>query len=152
MLSSQEERVHASALRCLNIRAHSVYELKRKLLKKGMDERVIDRVLSRLKEVGLLDDRDFTMNYVEYGFLRKSWGTVKVKASLREKGVSKEIVDEVFSDPKVSEMEVVGARNFVEKKLRIKTKEDKGSKEKIITQLKGRGYRWDIISEVTADI
>jgi regulatory protein len=149
---SQEERVHASALRSLKMRAHSVYELKRKLMNKGMDEEVIDGVLSRLEGVGLLDDRDFTIRYVEYGFLRKSWGAIKVKASLREKGVPKEIVDEVFLDPKVSEMEVRGARSFVEKKLRINTIEDKELREKIITQLKGRGYRWDIISEVTADI
>ncbi len=134
------------------MRAHSVNELKRKLLNKGMDEGVIDGVLTRLEQVGLLDDRDFAMRYVEYGFLRKSWGMIRVKASLREKGVPKEIIDEVFLDPKVSEMEVTGARLFVEKKLRTKTTESKGSKEKIITQLKGRGYRWDIISEVTADI
>ena len=96
MLQSQEERVHASALRSLNMRAHSVYELRRKLIKKGMDESIIEGVLSRLEKVGLLDDRDFAMRYVEYGLLRKSWGMVKVKASLREKGVPKEIIDEVF--------------------------------------------------------
>lgn len=152
MLQSQEERVHASALRSLKMRAHSVYELRRKLIKKGMDESIIEGVLSRLEKVGLLDDRDFAMRYVEYGLLRKSWGMVKVKASLREKGVTKEIIDEVFLDPKVSEMEVLGARLFVEKKLRAKTTESQGSKEKIVTQLKGRGYRWDIISEVTANI
>ncbi len=154
--AEEEERVLNSALRSLGRRPHSVYELKVKLLKKGMSEGAVNNVLNRLEEDKYLDDLDFAVRFLEYGLVRKSWGRMKVRAELQKRGVSREIVDEVLGNPDVVEKEISGARRFVGKRMSIEKGGREGPrdgfKEEIIVKLKRRGYGWDVIEEVTRDI
>jgi regulatory protein len=149
MVNPEEERVLASSMRSLKMRPHSTAELRQKLVRKRMDREAIELVINRLVDAGLLDDHDFVKRYIEYGLIRKSWGVGRVRAGLREKGIPRETIDEMLADPGVAEMEIEGAQYFVDKKMRVKTPPGEGFKEKVISQLRGRGYRWDVISEVT---
>lgn len=138
----------ASATRSLGMRAHSVAELKRKLISKRMDPAVVSDVIEYLIDLGYLNDRDFTRQFVEYGFKRKLWGAFKVRASLMERGVSKEIIDEYLSGKDVDAWERRGAREFAGKRLRNQPFPDETFFKKLTTQLTGRGFSWDIISDV----
>ena len=130
------------------MRAHSVFELKRKLLSKGMDPAVISDVIEYLTDLGYLNDREFTRQFVEYGFRRKLWGAFKVRASLMERGVSKEIIDEYLFGERVDEWERRGAREFAKKRIRSQPHPDEPFLKKLSTQLTGRGFAWDIVSDV----
>jgi regulatory protein len=153
---TDEEKVLASALRSLGRRPHSVYELKIKLLRKGMDDEAVNSVLNRLCEDKYLDDLDFAKRFVEYGLIKKLWGQMKVRAELQRRGVVREIVDELLANPDVIEKEILGARRFIEKKYSFINQNgedfDKQLKNEIISKLKRRGYSWDIIGEVVRDI
>ncbi|MBN1882065.1 MAG: regulatory protein RecX [Deltaproteobacteria bacterium] len=142
----------ASALRSLGMRAHSTAELKRKLLSKRMDPAVVSDVIGYLIDLGYLNDHDFTRQFVEYGFRRKLWGAFKVRASLMERGVSKEIVDEHLCGGVVDAWERQGAREFARKRVRNQPRRDEIFLKKLTTQLTGRGFAWDIVSEVIAEI
>lgn len=144
----ERERVMASAIRSLGMRAHSVAELKRKLISKRMDPAVVSDVIEYLIDLGYLNDREFTRQFVEYGFKRKLWGAFKVRASLMERGVSKEIVDEYLSGKDVGVWERRGAREFAGKRLRNHPSPDETFFKKLSTQLTGRGFSWDIVSDV----
>jgi len=154
--TDEEERVLASALRSLGRRPHSVYELKIKLLRKGMDDEAVNSVLNRLCEDKYLDDLDFAKRFVEYGLIKKLWGQMKVRAELQRRGVAREIVDELLAHPDVIEKEILGARRFIEKKYSFENQNgedfDKRLKNEIISKLKRRGYSWDIIGEIIRDL
>jgi regulatory protein len=138
----------ASALRSLGMRAHSTAELKRKLLSKGMDPAVVSDVIAYLLDLGYLNDRDFTRQFVEYGFRRKLWGAFKVRAALMERGVAKDIVDEFLADKDVAVWERRGAREFAGKRVRNQPRRDETFFKKLSSQLSGRGFSWDIVSDV----
>lgn len=152
MPQNEEERAYRMAERSLALRSHSAHELRKKLLMKGICEEAAERVISRLSEKKYLDDRRFAGEYIEYGFLRKSWGMVKVRAGLMARGIAREIIDEALSDPNIRDIEVMGARRFVEKNLRHKSMIDDAYREELQKKLKGRGYNWEVVSLVTREL
>ena len=142
----------ASAVRSLGMRAHSTAELKRKLISKRMDPAVVSDVIDYLVDLGYLNDHEFTRQFVEYGFRRKLWGAFKVRASLAERGVSKEIIDEHLVDEKIDAWERRGAREFAMKRIRNQPRCDEIFLKKLASQLTGRGFAWDIVSDVIAEV
>ncbi len=78
-------------------REHTRLELRRKLCHKGFDETLVDEVLARLAADGLLSDARFAESYVAARVARGE-GPVRIRAALREKGVSDELIAEVVDD------------------------------------------------------
>jgi regulatory protein len=140
-----EERIHASALRIISIRPHSSVELRRKLLRKGNDPAAVDRVVTRLVDVDLINDDRFAHDYIEFGFLRKSWGMRKVRAGLLERGIDRAVVEDLLGSPDAAHMERKGALAFVEKETRNGDTSPERMK-KIARTLASRGFGWDVIS------
>jgi len=147
-----EERIHASALRIISIRPHSVFELRRKLITKGADTAAADRVIERLLRVDLINDNRFARDYIEYAFVRKSWGMRKVRAGLMGRGIDRAIVEDILGSPEAIRMEKEGARAFVDKQTRNGDTSQEHMK-KIAGKLVSRGFGWDLVSRVieTAD-
>jgi len=145
-----EEAIHASAMRIISIRPHSAFELRRKLLTKGADRATVDRIIERLTGVDLINDGRFARDYVEFAFLRKSWGMRKVRAALAARGIDRAIMEEVLGGPEAREMEQEGARRFLDKETRGgDISEDK--MRKISAKLSARGFGWDVVSQVIRD-
>jgi len=147
-----EERIHASALRIISIRPHSAFELRRKLITKGADTAAADRVIERLLRVDLVNDERFARDYIEYAFVRKSWGMRKVRAGLMGRGIDRAIVEDILGSPEAIRMEKEGARAFVDKQTRGGDTSREHMK-KIAGKLVSRGFGWDLVSRVieTAD-
>jgi regulatory protein len=85
----------ASALACglglLSRRAHSRVELRRKLGRRGYDQGETEAALSRLLELGYLDDRSFAEGHVRRrGALR---GPLALSAELAARGVDRAQAD-----------------------------------------------------------
>ena len=83
------------ALSFLTRRFHSEKELFLKLKAKSYDERLIKIVLNELKSKSFLDDRNFTVHFIEEKLQGKKWGMNKIRAALFNKGISASIVDEL---------------------------------------------------------
>lgn len=86
------EEAMARAGKTLARRAHSEVELRAKL--EDLDEGTLDDVIRRLRELKLLDDRDFARTWVEER--RRKKGRLALAAELRAKGVPDEIIDEAL--------------------------------------------------------
>ena len=151
MAARSEDATHASAMRIISIRPHSAFELKRKLLAKGADRATVDRVVDRLAGVDLINDGRFARDYVEFAFLRKSWGMRKVRAGLMERGIDRAVIEEVLGTPDAAEMERDGARRFVDKQVRGGDLSGEHIR-KISSKLVARGFGWDVVSRVIKDI
>ncbi len=150
MAATDDEAIRASALRIISIRPHSAAELRRKLLMKGADRAAVDRIIERLVGVDLINDDRFARDYLEYAFLRKSWGRRKVRAGLMERGIDRAIIEELLGSPDAVRMEEEGARKFVDKE----TRGGKVSEEhlkKVMSKLAARGFAWDTVSQVIRD-
>ena len=151
MAARSEEATHASAMRIISIRPHSAFELRRKLLAKGADRATADRVVDRLAGVDLINDGRFARDYVEFAFLRKSWGMRKVRAGLMERGIDRAVIEDTLGTPDAAEMEREGARRFVDKQIRDGDLSAEHIR-KISGKLVARGFGWDVVSRVIKDI
>jgi len=87
------ERALADAYRLLGHRARSRAELRRRLLLKEHEEVVVDTVLERLAEEGLLDDAEFARRYVADKRTLGHWGSQRIRRGLAELGVAGPVID-----------------------------------------------------------
>jgi regulatory protein len=149
--SPEEERLFSSALRILTARQHSASELRRKLFLRGAEEDTAERIIERLRGLDLINDEKFAHDYIEYAFLRKSWGNRKVKAALMQRGIDRELIDLLLSEPEAAEMERQGAERFVNKSAGSGRLKREG-KEKLVAQLLSRGFGWDVVSPIIGDL
>jgi len=88
------QRCLNAAARFLSYRPRSEVELRGRLHQRGFDAGVIEAVLARLKEQGMVDDLAFAQFWTDNRELRprSQW---LIKSELRQKGVAREIIDQV---------------------------------------------------------
>lgn len=77
-----------ASIKYINVRLRSIKEIKDYLLKKEEDTDLIDEVISRLMEMGYLDDRRFTEAYIKDKLNFTSWGDYKIINELNKLGIS----------------------------------------------------------------
>ena len=81
----------------LSRREHASHELTQKLLAKGYEEDDVSAALARLTEQGLLSDARFTEAFINQRMTRGS-GPLKIRAELRQKGVSDAMIAEFLDE------------------------------------------------------
>lgn len=101
----------------LAIRSRTKAELRTRLLRRGIEEPVADQVLSRLDEVGLVDDAAFAEQWVRSRHTYQGMARRALSAELRRKGVADHVVAEAVSTLD-GEAEESRARDLVRKRLR----------------------------------
>ena len=87
--------VEAAALRLLAGREHSVEELRRKLVRKGYPPETIEPVIQKLTGKRLVSDERFTASFVHH-HAKRGQGPVRIRAALRQQGVSDSQADEAL--------------------------------------------------------
>ncbi|QKT11235.1 recombination regulator RecX [Rhodococcus sp. W8901] len=133
-------------LRLLTDRARSRAELEQKLAQKGYPQAVVERVLDRLAEVGLVDDAAFAEQWVHSRHTYSGRGRRALATELRRKGIDQQTSTEALSQIS-SDDEHEKAAELVRKKLVRITAEDiadRDDREKLMRRLVGmlarRGY------------
>jgi regulatory protein len=86
------------ALRFLSFRPRSVMEVQRYLARRQVEQATAERVLDRLQELGLLDDRQFAARWVENRQAFSPRGPRALRAELRQKGVAQPEIEEALQD------------------------------------------------------
>jgi len=113
-----EQDLYDYALRILMRRAHSVHEMKTKLLRRADSELLAQVVLARLKESGQLDDsryaKQFTRTHAE---IRKQ-GKFRIARDLRARGVPDRHIDDALAESAETNDEVAVVRQRIQRKLR----------------------------------
>jgi len=92
------ERAKQSAFNFVSYRPRSKYELRKNLSRKKYDENSIDRVVARLVELEMLDDKAFARYWVEQRETFRPRSRRALSYELYQKGVKREIVDEVVGE------------------------------------------------------
>jgi len=95
--SDEVERARQHALGLLERRPRSQVEIQRYLNDKGYSPKAVEKVLARLTEVGLLDDRAFARYWLENRANFRPRGARALRYELRQKGVPAEVIDELLA-------------------------------------------------------
>lgn len=82
---------HETALRLLGVRAHSEFELTRKLQQRGYEPTAIDDTIARLRQRGYLDDAAYAESLVRLRAGRRS--RAALIAELGAKGIERELAE-----------------------------------------------------------
>ena len=142
------------ALNLLTFRARSARELHRRLVQKGVTAERADRVITKLREVGLIDDADFarqlTRSKMSAGASRR-----RVHQELFKRGVPREVADEaveqVVGEEGLSDAESI--ERIARKKWRsLSSVDELTRRRRLFAFLARRGFDSDDVSRVVRQL
>ncbi len=82
-----EAEIHDIAVRYLTRREYGIEELRKKLIQRGSDPAIAEKVVADLADENLVSDQRFTEMYVRTR-IRRLFGPLKIRGELRSLGVS----------------------------------------------------------------
>lgn len=136
------------AVSLISYRPRSVAEVRNNLERKGYTEDVIDRVITHLEEVGLLDDTDFAHYWIEQRAAFKPRSKLALRYELRQKGLSRAVIEKAIAPVDEEEM----ARQAVaQRAYRWESLSHDDYTQKMSRYLQGRGFNYEIIGRVVEE-
>ena len=90
------EKVKEKALRLLEFRSHSEFELTQKLRHQGAKDEHIEDTLDFCRRYGFVNDKAYAQRKAADLINLKKYGLRRVKSELKAKGISNIIIDEVM--------------------------------------------------------
>jgi regulatory protein len=130
-------------------RPHGTKELEVKLLDKGFESDLVDKVIQELLEKGFLNDYDVAYRWAESRIKNRLWGRTKLYHFLREKNIKKDIIDRVQQGVWGQFSEEDTARKAVNKRF---PSVFQPSQSKILSFLKSRGFSSGVIYGIVKDV
>lgn len=117
-----------------------------------LSEMIVDLLVERLKKKELINDLEFAKAWVESRRRSKQKGINALKSELYQKGIDKEIIEEVLNDDQQVEgqnSEVDLASIALEKKVKSwQNLEPKKQKQKALEFLMRKGFDYELAKEV----
>ncbi|MDH7601246.1 MAG: regulatory protein RecX [Armatimonadota bacterium] len=144
-------KAYDRAVRLIAYRDRSESELRRRLLASDFSEEVVDEVIRKLCDAGLLNDERFSREWVESRKLLKPMGRAGIAWELRSKGVDSETVEQALRDFD-EETEFALAMTAAERRLRKADRSDPTLRDKMASFLSRRGFDWDVIRKVLDEL
>lgn len=132
------ERAKWLALYYIGIKARTESEIRKKLLMKGASEEICLKTVDFLKEYGYINDDEYARMYVNDACNLKKHGARRIKADLRMKGISDDIIESVFSETELDFSSSL--TTLTEKKAAGLNLDDPKQKNRLIAFLQRRGY------------
>ncbi len=147
------EGFYNKALKFLSYRPRSEKEVRDKLLKVKVPEDLINKIIKKLKDYKFLDDLEFAKIFTRERSLLKLKPARVIKFELKQKGISKDIIEEVFTGSKEEEKDLEKAKEIIQKKIeRYKGLDSFKIREKLSRFLVSKGFDYDTIKEAIDEI
>jgi regulatory protein len=140
------------ALRKLTAKACTRHELDQALQAKNVPQGVIDVVLDRLQEVGLVDDASFAVDWVTSRQQRRHLSRRVLRRELQAKGVERSHIDGAL-DQVDRNAELTSARDLVDRRLAAMNGVAREVQyRRLAGMLSRRGFDGAITTQVLADV
>lgn len=142
------------AFKFLSFKARTEKELFQKLKEKEYSDIVCQNVIDELKKYKYIDDLAYAQNFLKEKLNYKGVGTQKIKYLLAQKGVKREVIDELFYEDDFYDEQLNKAIELINIKTRridILEMTDK-EKKKIYDFLIRRGYTYSTINEAFKEV
>ncbi len=133
------------ATRILARRSYTEQSMREKLRRREQHSPELEnQVLTRLKEINLVNDESYARNYLELNYLHKHQGFFKVAQKLKQKGIDPRDTQELWDKLEVTEYEM--ARDALKKaSKRINRYSPEKRSAKIVSFLASRGFKPGVI-------
>jgi len=113
-----EEELYEVAVRALMRRAHSVHEMKRKLERRSDNKLLVQVVMARLKENGMIDDARYAKQFARQRTEGRKQGKFRISRDLRVRGVPDRHIEAALKETAEQNDEGAMVRQRIERKLR----------------------------------
>lgn len=142
-----QELAYRYALKLLTGRDYTTLKLREKLRAREFPDSVAESAVARLTIEGWVNDRRFAERFAESAVSSQRFFGPRLKMEMRRRGISAELVDEVFVDICEEYDEGEGARTLLEKHFPEFSLADAADKEKrrVIAFLQRRGCSYSTI-------
>jgi regulatory protein len=140
------EKAREKALRFLGNRPRSEWEVRQNLQKAGYGAGTIDRVLERLRGVGLVDDAAFVRYWLDNRAQFKPKGALALRQELRRKGVEREVIDAVLVESEHAD-DNAALRSALAKADRYRQLPRQEFAQKLGAYLARRGFDYETVRE-----
>lgn len=138
-LDSQRAIVREKALEMLSRRPMSQYELKKKLMDKGIDEDTAGHSAAWLADRGLIDDESYAQALARH-YAAKGFGPGRLRAELSKRGIDRQLWEDTLEYMPVNESKI---DKFIS--ARLKDPGDRDQVRRVSAALFRRGHSWDEI-------
>lgn len=133
----------------LSYRIRTISEIKKRLKKAKLQEETIEKVITHLKELKLVDDEAFARQLVAEKIKNKPSGKRMIEKKLYEMGIPKQVGESVLNEMLDEETEKALALKVYEKLIpKISGLDKQEARKKIFAKLASRGFNFDIINEI----
>lgn len=123
-------------------------ELREKLLSSLTDSRSLEETMDFVKSSGYVDDLQYARDYIYFKRNKKSF--LQIKAELKKKGISSEVLNLVFEEEGGQQKEEIFSQ--MEKYARKFPELDWNSRQKIYAHFARKGYAGSLIREAMDDL
>jgi regulatory protein len=141
-----EAELYEVAVRALMRRAHSVHEMKQKLERRSDNKPLVQVVMARLKENGLIDDARYAKQFARQRTEGRKQGKFRVARDLRARGVPDRHIEAALKEAAEQTDEAAMVRRRIERKLRSYRGEiDERKMASIYGSLLRAGFSADVV-------
>lgn len=147
----QFEKFYPLAIRYLTIRPRSEHELRMYFAKKKVSSEIAEKIIDKLKQQKFLDDKAFTTWWIDQRIRVKQASMRIIQLELKQKGIKKEMIEEVLKEKDTKKVERESIEKLLEKKMRrYATLPKKEAYKKLGQFLQRRGFGYaEIKSQLT---
>lgn len=114
-----EPALYEAAVKILMRRAHSVSEMKKALIRKTANEDLIQKVIARLKQSGLIDDARYAKQFARQRTEIRHQGKYRVARELRARGVPDQHIEAAVEEAAANSDEAAMVRQRIDRKLKF---------------------------------
>ena len=127
------------ALKLLNVRAYTAFNLKKKLLEKEYSRESAEKVILECVERGYLNDRLWAESFARVQRGRK-YGQSIIAQKLKMKGIEDSLISEVLEKYQDEAGDVENLKKLLQSRYRSRNLEEPREKQKVIASLLRRGF------------
>lgn len=81
------------ALRLLTVSSRSANQLSERLQRNGYEPELVEMIIRRLENEGVLSDKKLVRESIQYGILGKRWGRNRIMLELRKRGIESPVIE-----------------------------------------------------------
>ncbi|MBS5965942.1 MAG: RecX family transcriptional regulator [Finegoldia magna] len=139
------------SLNFLSYKLRTEKEIITKLKSKKFSTEIIDEVITKLKNLDLLDDYNYAKIFINDKINLTNYSKRRIINDLYQKGIDKRIYEDYLEDVFGYNMELDKATQIVETKINIWKEKHEGYdlKNKIVTFLLQKGFSYDVAKQVS---
>lgn len=138
------EQVLAAALKLLDRKMYTVFELSKKLKDKDIGTpKLRGRVVRRLQELKLLDDLEYARSWIRTRTRLSPKGTYVLRMELLKKKVDKAVIESAFQTEPVDEVALARAM-VLKKKAQLQSLPPEKQYQRVLGLLQRRGFSYGV--------